>query len=78
MSEADGNAMDEIICMCCSVYQHCKEGKGWPLAVTGNYLVEGKASFNTKFICLNEFIWDYSFQNGGGAGGTTRTYLAIQ
>ena len=31
-----------------------KRGEGY-LAVTGNGLMEGKASFDIKFICLKEF-----------------------
>ena len=54
MLDADGNVIDEFTSMYSSVYQHCKGGRGHS-EVTGNSLVAGKASFDVKFICLNEF-----------------------
>ena len=34
------------------------QGDTGPLAVTGNSLMAGKASFDTKLTCLNEVSWD--------------------
>ena len=54
MFEADGNVSGEFTCMCSSMCHIAKEARG-PLAVTGNSLIAGKASFNTKLISINEF-----------------------
>ena len=54
MLEADGNVIDEFA----SVFHqstNIARGRGH-LAVTGNSLMAGKASFDGKIICLNEFF----------------------
>ena len=41
MLETDDNVTNEFTCMCSSIYQHCKGGRG-SLEVTGNSLVAGR------------------------------------
>ena len=51
---ADQNVIDELTSMSSSSNQHCSGGRG-ALAVEGSSLHAGKASFNAKLICPNEF-----------------------
>ena len=54
MLKADENVIDELTSMSSSRYQHCNGGRG-ALAVKGSSLRAGKASFNAKLMCPNEF-----------------------
>ena len=56
MLKADENVIDELTSMSSSSNQHCIGGRGrGALALKGNSLHTGKASFNAKLICPNEF-----------------------
>ena len=62
MLKADENFIDELTSMSSFSNQHCHGGRG-ALAVKGSSLHTGKASFNAKNICPNEFcprLWDGS------------------
>ena len=54
MLKADENVIDELASMSSSSNQHCNGGRG-ALAVKGHSLRTGKASFNAKLMCPNEF-----------------------
>ena len=57
MLKADENVIDELTSTSSSSNQHCNGGGGGreALAVKGNSLHTGKASFNATLICPNEF-----------------------
>ena len=54
MLDADADVIVELKSMCSTSKQHCSVG-GDPSAVAARSLHVGKASFNTKLICPNEF-----------------------
>ena len=54
MLKADENVIHELTSMSSSSNQHCNWGRG-ALAAKGSSLRTGKASFNAKLMCPNEF-----------------------